>query len=338
MGEMKQRYEQRLAKDIELLKSRIDVTFDRNPFRSLKKRFIIAASPRTGSTLLAEMLLTHGAIVSESLLPIHVFKAFDERGYNNLGEYCDDYLQRNARHGAFGTKGWPPLLAPLVLSGEFPHYLADWKLIHLTRQDVVKQAISKVIAAETLAWQSRDVAAKTLDDSDFDAGKIHRALKACLLENEQWDEFFGLYSIEPLRVTYEELADNPVAVGARVADFIGLHGPPLATRRSLTPLEVQATDLNTKWEQRYLEIMEEPHFGRSRHEIEADDTPVADTAPFLSESESSEVDHELRIERVTRLELDAREVEARVRIIEARNRLEKLQEEAGRQRSMLGST
>ena len=252
---IKQKYEWRLSRDIDFLRSSISVEFKRNPFRTLHKRFIIAASPRTGSTLLSEMLLPHGAKVGESLLPINVIKFCRENGDISLGTYCEQYLWGNARTGVFGTKGWPPLLVPLNLSGEFPAYIDEWQFVHLTRDDIVKQAISKVIASKTLAWKSRATASRLVNENEFDADKILEAVKSAVAEKQVWNEFFKLFSIQPMRVTYEELAANPPGVAASVADFLDLQGPPIKRKRvSEEPLEVQATELNATWEKRFLAL------------------------------------------------------------------------------------
>ncbi|MGI9170012.1 MAG: hypothetical protein ACR2FH_07550, partial [Caulobacteraceae bacterium] len=53
---------------------------------------------------------------------------------------------------------------------------------------------------------------------------------------------------------YEELAADPAAVSAATARFLGLQGPPIEDARFLSsPLEVQATDLNSRWEARFRE-------------------------------------------------------------------------------------
>jgi LPS sulfotransferase NodH len=274
--EIKQRYERRLARDTAFLTSRIDVAFRRNPFRSLHTRFVIAAAPRTGSTLLCEMLLPHGAVVGESLLPIHVIKACADNGGISLGTYCEQYLWGNARRGVFGTKGWPPLLVPLYLCGEFPTHMDEWRFVHLTRIDVVKQAISKVIAARTLAWKSRDAAVRPVDDDEFDAAEILAAVKTSIAENQAWNEFFELFSIDPLRITYEDLAKDPPGVAASVAAYLGLTGPPLTRQRVMEePLTVQSSDLNARWEERFLQLGLSPLAGISGGGRRIDATEVA---------------------------------------------------------------
>ncbi len=263
---MTQSYEQRLAHDIEVLKNDLDVTFRVNPFRSLTKRFVIACFARTGSHLLCERLLAHGAVVAESLLPGPILNACRRRGLASLEAYCAHYLEKNTPDGVFGSKGASALLAPLLLAGEFPEHVNDWKFVHLSRNDVLKQAISSVIAVETQSWQSSKAPVKSLTDDDFDAVKISRTMKKCIVNNERWNNIFELFCIEPIRITYEELAADPAGVSAAVADYLGLHGPPIKERRFATPpKQVQSNDLNARWEERFLSLAS-PAVG-GRHDV-----------------------------------------------------------------------
>jgi len=261
-------YEQRLEHDIEALKNALDVAFKANPFRSLTKRFVIACSARTGSHLLCERLLPHGAVVAESLLPVHVLGTCRRRGLASLEAYCEFYLEKDTPRGVFGSKGNSALWAPLVLAGEFPTHVKDWKFVHLSRTDVLKQAISGVIAVQTQSWKSSRAPAKSLTDDDFDAVEISRTMEDCMVHNERWKNIFELFGIQPLRITYEELAADPPDVSAAVADFLGLDGPPIKDRRFATaPLQVQSNDLNARWEERFLKLNSPAVSGR--HDIRA---------------------------------------------------------------------
>ena len=249
-----QRYDERIAREIDRLGEKLNVAFRSNPFRSLNKRFVIAASPRTGSTLLCERLLVHGIFVTESLQPEHVIKACRNRGDPRLEIYCEKYLRRNTPNGVFGTKGWPPLLATFVLAGEFPTFINDWRFVHLKWENVVRQAISKIVASRSGTWRAGKVPAAALNDADFDAEEIAAKVKACIADNLFWEEFFDLFGIDPMRITYEALARDPTGIAAAVATYLGLRGEPIQHRRFSAPLQVQATTLNGTWERRFLEL------------------------------------------------------------------------------------
>ena len=251
MANLRARLRNRLVGDLKALRAEVDVTFDANPFRSLTKRFVIAAGARTGSNLLCERLLRHGAVVGESLLTHSIFSGCKYHGVGLQG-YCENYIENKTPGGVFGTKGSAPLLAPLFLAHELPEFLGDWKFVYLYRVDVLKQAISAVIAKETLSWRSSRTPARVLTDEDFDGKKILTNIKISLTSNNRWTDIFELLKLEPYCVTYEDLASDPDATTAGVADYLGLPGllvtePQLAT----PPLKVQATSINTTWEERY---------------------------------------------------------------------------------------
>lgn len=182
-----------------------------------------------------------------------IIAACRERGLPGLESYCQQHLERNTPGRIFGVKGWSDILAPMVLAGELPQHLGDWRFVHLTRADTLKQAISFVIAEQTQAWRSFKAPVKRLNDSDFDAERISRAVAGFVSRNKEWENFFQLFAQRPLRVTYEELAADPAGVTSATAAFLGLSGPPIETKRFVTPpLEVQSSELNVRWEKRFL--------------------------------------------------------------------------------------
>jgi len=251
MATMRSRLRNRLLVDIKALRAEVDVNFDANPFRSLSKRFVIAAGARTGSNLLCERLLAHGAVVGESLLTHSVFAACKYHG-TGLQRYCENYIESKTPGGVFGTKGSAALLAPLFLAQELPEFLGDWKFVYLYRVDVLKQAISAVIAKETLSWRSSRTPTRALSEEDFDGNKILTNIKISLNTNKKWTDLFELLSLEPFRVTYEDLAADPDVAAANVANYLGLPGLPITEKKFATPpLEVQATSVNTIWEEKY---------------------------------------------------------------------------------------
>lgn len=252
--ELEDRYRRQLARITGAMSERIDLTFDANPFRSLEKRFAIASSPRTGSFLLCEHLLRHGAVATECFLPEWIFEACDRHGLAGLQQYCERQLARYAVGGVFGVKGAFDLLVPLVQAGEFPDHRGDWRFVHLTRTDTLKQAISFVIARRTRAWRSFHAPVKELTDDDFDAARIAKAMKELSRMDGFWDETFELFGMEPLRITYEQLAADPPGVSAAVAAWLGLDGPPITRRQFVKPpMRRQAGELNARWEARFRE-------------------------------------------------------------------------------------
>ena len=258
MNDPMDHYERRIERAVAQMADSIDVVFTENPFRALSKRFIIACSARTGSNLLCQHLLAHGAVAMECFAPDEIVAKCREKGIPSLQAYCEQHLDKNALEGIFGVKGWSAILAPLVQAGEFPRHRHDWQFIHLTRTDTLKQAISFVIAEQSRAWQSFHSPVKKVSNEDFDAQKIAGTIAGFNSRNKEWEDIFQMFDIDPLRITYEQLAADPEGTTAAVASFLGLEGPPISRKRFVQPhLEVQATNLNARWEKRFLRLRSE---------------------------------------------------------------------------------
>jgi LPS sulfotransferase NodH len=247
------RYEQYLTRFMKDLDISVE-TKSRSlfPFRSLKKRFVIACSPRTGSHLLCEGLRDHGAGVQEFFEIARIHKTCLHRGILSLDAYCEFIVRRFSIDGVFGVKGPLQIMAPLALMGEIPGFVTDWGFVYLKRSDVIKQAISELIAVLTGSFKSSTEPSRVLTDEDFDGARIAATADRKIAMNAAWEEMFEFFGIEPLRITYEELAADPQAVTARTADYLELTGPPVTDKRFMAPpLQVQATALNVRWEERF---------------------------------------------------------------------------------------
>jgi len=249
-----ERYRQRLARISARMSRQIDLTFHSNPFRSLNKRFAILCGGRTGSYLLCEQLLPYGAFATECFQEGRVLGVCKQLGLTRLQDYCEQYLGKNAVGGVLGVKGEFDSFLPPALAGEFPDHLDDWRFVHLRRIDTLKQAVSFVIAEQTSAWRSFIAPERALTDDDYDASRIAKRMETMSRTNGILEETLTLFGIEPLRITYEELAADPPGVSATVAAYLDLKGPPIGDRRFVKPpMERQSSELNARWEARFLE-------------------------------------------------------------------------------------
>lgn len=244
------RYEQHLKRVKRELSEIVAVEFTRSPFRSLKNRFLVACSARSGSHLLCHGLLEHGAIVREHFDPKQIKRLSYEWEKHTLQAYCQTLVRRFAPEGVFGAKGGVHILAPLMLAGEIPDHLLDWRFVFLTRADGLKQAISHFIASQTGAFKATAKPTRVLTDADFDGKKIAAMVHRNRAINAEWEAFFADHGIEPIRVVYEEMiADIPGTV-SRVARGLYLRGPPIEGDLA-APMKRQATPLNAAWEARF---------------------------------------------------------------------------------------
>ena len=220
------------------------------PFSAVKRKFFIAMTARTGSTLLAEELNRYGLRVGEYFNRAHVRRVVEQEGLRDYGELCSHYAATKAPNGAFGAKGPLPMMIPLFLAGEFPVAIPQWRFVYTTRTNVVRQAISLVIADKSGAWDSRAKANYKVTDSDYSAADIARQMHS-ICQGMAWLEyFFASYAIQPLRLTFEQIVAKPRATADRVAKFCGLKEE-IAGLEIIQPIESQSTQLNLEWERRF---------------------------------------------------------------------------------------
>ena len=252
--------DERIAKFLEKLSREIDIQFESSPFRSLDKRIVVAAGARTGSHLLCEKLQYHGIDIGELFNARRISKMCKKRNIATLSQYVNHVLTKFAKNGAFGVKGGVSMLSPLFAAGELPQFSGEWGWIYLKREDVVKQAISHFVAQKSGVFRSRSKRdGQPIDENEYDGDAISEFVLSHNRANEQWEQLFETFSIRPCRITYEQLAADPTGVAARVADAVGLNGPPIpGMKPPEAALQKQANALNAVWETRFLE--ERPEF------------------------------------------------------------------------------
>ena len=244
---------QRVEKSIKILSGIGDTTFTGNPFNQLKTKVLLAASARSGSNLLCERLQDHGARIGEVFNPRRMRTVCKEHDFNSIEQYCEHAVKTHGRTGVFGVKGSLTILAPLYLSGEFPHNLSSWKFVYLRRVDTVKQAISHLIAQISGTFRSVK-AGQPVREDQYDQEKLVALIAAHQRLDANWVNTFANLGVEPFRITYELLAEDPSSIAAQVAEYLELPGQPIPNKKPPTlALQKQANSLNAIWEARLRE-------------------------------------------------------------------------------------
>jgi LPS sulfotransferase NodH len=268
--------------------------------------YLVCATPRSGSTLLCDLLEQTGVAghpeeyfeaLQHSGLPRQPHEYFDPHRHANIverlafrempdrasepselwqAETYDRYLawaidQGTTSNGVFGAKlmwgylgdfatllrgidGLAGLPVPDLLGRVFPNL----RYVRITREDKVRQAVSLWRAVQTQAWQhdgaGRDAAAEPV----FSFRAINYLVRLLTAHDASWDAYFLGLGIEPLKLTYEELAEAHEPVIRRALEHIGIEAPgDLGVERPR--LRIQADDLSEQWVQRvhdHLEALE----------------------------------------------------------------------------------
>jgi LPS sulfotransferase NodH len=236
----------RLAAHVSALRGRLEAA-------GIERTFFICSTPRTGSTMLGNLLADTGLV-------------------GRAGEYFGEFFRRDVVHvldctrhargtGTLGIKlHWDQVevfvyLLRLrrglggsndreVIQAVFPAPSYVW----MTRDDTLAQAVSWWKAITTGKWtDGRPVTGEAAFDVDGIAGRIRRIEE----HTEAWRRWFETNGIEPLRVTYERLAADPTAVARSVLDSLGVAVP--ADFAVIPGTEQQADAVNEDWIRRYRE-------------------------------------------------------------------------------------
>jgi LPS sulfotransferase NodH len=248
----------RLTSHVSALRGRMEAT-------GIRRTFFVCSTPRTGSTMLGNLLAETGLVgrAGEAFgepFRRDVVPTLSRHGF-------DDYLVRESASRARGTGTlgfklhWDQVEVFLYLLGlrrglrgatdgdliaavfPEPHY------VFMTRDDGLAQAVSWWKSITTGKWidgESRQ------SEPRFDAAGIAGRLRQIDAHNEAWRRWFAAGRVEPLAVTYEGLVSDPSGEARRILEFVGIEVP--ADFAAVPRTEVQADPVNREWIERYREL------------------------------------------------------------------------------------
>jgi LPS sulfotransferase NodH len=184
--------------------------------------------------------------LTEGTTPNGVFGAKLMWGY--LGDFAE--LLR-------GIDGNAGRSLPELLARAFP----GLRYVQITRRDKVRQAVSLWKAVQTQAWQREagtdgtDARAGRMPEPVFSFRAINYLMRQLTAHDASWDAYFLGLGYEPLKVTYEELADSTDAVVRSVLDHLGIAAPD-ELHIGAPRLSVQADEVSEAWVALVLEHLE----------------------------------------------------------------------------------
>ncbi|MCF1466680.1 sulfotransferase [Agrobacterium vitis] len=240
--------------------------------------YVICTSPRSGSTLLCNMLTATGVAgkpksyfhqgpitdwlsylnldinpsLPESNLLAAIFEAAVEKGRNGTSLF-GLRLQRHS-FDLFVEK--LAVLYPVLASDRqrIEAAFGPTLFIHLTRLDKVQQAVSYVKAQQTGLWH-RAPDGTELErlsaprDPIYDAADIRARYDEFNRYDRAWQSWFDMQDIQPLPITYEALCADPIASLKDVLVQLGVNGEAAS---SVVPGTAKLADgINQSWETRF---------------------------------------------------------------------------------------
>ena len=247
------------------------------------KSYVVCATPRSGSTLLCELLAGTGVAgkpeefferLWRTGLPRQPRQYFEDVGDAGppapldllaptdpgRADRSDPFpaaLERGTTpNGVFGAKlMWTHLLdlserlerpaEPALLAERLP----ELRYVHVTRGDKVAQAVSLWRAVQTRAWRAGDV--KEEGEAVYHGGAIAHLVAQLTEQDEAWRAWFAANDIEPLTIAYEALAEDAHAAVESVLEHLGA-GPAEIPE---PPTRRQGDDRSARWVERFREAV-----------------------------------------------------------------------------------
>jgi trehalose 2-sulfotransferase len=240
--------------------------------------YIVAATPRSGSTLLCDLLSGTG-IAGQ---PNSYYRREDILDYarewgvsppDAIGDEAFEraYLEAVRRAGAaqtgiFGLRlMWSSVTElsarlraihpdPLDDAARFELAFGKPLYIHLSREDKVAQAVSLLKANQSGLWH------RAADGTErerlappapliYDADHLAGLVDELETDDAAWNGWFSRFGIEPLRLTYEGLAAAPRAVLAQALSALALD-PRIAASVDVRTAKL-ADETSLKWAHRF---------------------------------------------------------------------------------------
>ena len=150
-------------------------------------------------------------------------------------------------NGVYGLKIFPRQFRPIA-EVNWPGRLPNLSFLHLRRLDVVGQAISEARAQQTGAWTVGDPVTGV---AAYDRDLITARLQSAVRQNTDWDYYFARNRIEPFRLTYEALLEQPDAAVGAIAQWLGVDLA-AAPKGEASRTRSQRDALTEEWRSRFL--------------------------------------------------------------------------------------
>jgi LPS sulfotransferase NodH len=249
--------------------------------------YLVCATPRSGSTLICEMLARTGVAgrpqeyfealkaTGRPRQPREYFAGVDDPEVLSLlpatappapePEPFEARLREVVRegttpNGVFGAKlMWGhqadlqkrlrqlPGLHRRGPAERLAAVLGDVKYVHVRRDDVVAQAISLWRAVQTSAWRAEDENGHQPRYSFAGVDHLVRMLRS---HDRSWRRWFRTHGVEPLELRYEEIDADPPAAVRRTLEHIGIAGE-LKGPVPRPSLQRQADEVSQAWADAY---------------------------------------------------------------------------------------
>ena len=220
--------------------------------------YLLGFYNRCGSNLLAEALNStpYFAGFREELNgPMAVNRIQRERlaSFPDYIRACSEQARQEGRIYGFKAS-WAQIA--MILRFDIHRMYPSVRILHMTRRDVVAQAVSFWIAYQTKQWTSKIRTA--VAGPSFNAERIRSMMEAAMFSEQAINLVCTLRDIPQHRIVYEDFIAAPADTMQAIGRFSGLD------LNGWTPAEPtlrkQATDVNDAFRARFMDYARQAYF------------------------------------------------------------------------------
>ncbi len=227
--------------------------------RDPKQRYILAITPRSGSSYLCDLMRqtklfgSPGEFFNRDHIPRYMKRAPARTPDEYLRHVCRAF---RARSNTAGIKTSWYQFQVFSDAMEERDSLTGFKYVYLHRRNRVAQAVSLYKATETRFFHTntQPTEAATQQDAllDYDFTKIDHWYRHVQRQEDGWQSFFDANRIFPLCITYEEVEKDPTAVLQRLATYLKVPTEEMAIDPNASVFTKMADQRSFDWGIRYM--------------------------------------------------------------------------------------
>ena len=217
------------------------------------KTLVIASTGRSGSHMLCHVL--HGTkyfgFPLEYVNPLNFEKWKVITGKSSFSDVLKEIMRRRTSpNGVFGIKIHYSQIKHIGGFHKLEQILPNPRYVLLSRNEVLKQAISLSIARQTgvfIAGQQPT----TEKEPKYSFEQIDECLRKIILDNASWRYMLASNGCKYIEISFECLQHNMTSSIKQIANLMG-ESVDLSDTKSFVRTKKQSGELNKKWERKFL--------------------------------------------------------------------------------------
>lgn len=218
-----------------------------------KKTLVICSTPRCGSHMLGHALYETQkfGFPLEYANPANLAEwksRLEEEDTLKVMEKLKTF--RTSDNGVFGIKLHYRHLAQFESFEQVLETFEDPYFVVLTRDNLLKQAVSLDIANQSGIWI--DGQEPISDDVEFEPERIREALKDIIIDSASWKYLLSIHNCRFIDLRFSDVAQDVSGSIMKIAKFMGVNIEPSSISPNLATKK-QASSINQEWFDDFIE-------------------------------------------------------------------------------------